>query len=428
MDKTKRKPAIFFASEESHWISCKTITRNLIKAYHLNFGAEGLHHFRMPSKQEEVWKLASEVYEANPDRLIFVDHAPHPAQIIMALAIRYGRRKLPPIYFHVYGDFTLYPRDFLLIEDILKKTSTVFICASDRQVKLVTGFIYKGFEKNFIRKCHFPVDTTFFKSDQSIREDWRERLKLNKKEIAIVYTGRFSLQKNVVRLLREFAVFWKVSPAPVKFFLAGGFDELGAPLMGINFRNGFFYQYWQNQFNQLPKSFRKRVHYLGNLNSSDLLGVSNAADVYASLSLHHDEDYGMSPAETLCCGTPLVLSSWGGYASFNDGSRDCMLVPVKITERGLSMSSRLVQKGLLLQSLADQNPEQRLERAMRASKRLSIEAAAEILLKIHSEKPLPFMGFNNLMIMYAQRFVEGKPYQWDMKPGGLYEKIYSNYI
>ena len=58
--------------------------------------------------------------ESRPDRLIFLDHMPHPGALIKALEGLYGRKPLPPMYVHVYGDFTLYSRAWLEIQELLQ--------------------------------------------------------------------------------------------------------------------------------------------------------------------------------------------------------------------------------------------------------------------------------------------------------------------
>ena len=37
------------------------------------------------------------------------------------------------------------------------------------------------------------------------------------------------------------------------------------------------------------------------------------SNLFISLSLYHDEDFGFSPIESLCVGTKVLLTYWGGY-------------------------------------------------------------------------------------------------------------------
>ena len=55
---------------------------------------------------------------------------------------------------------------------------------------------------------------------------------------------------------------------------------------------------------------------MGHLDPSELAHLYNGADAFASMSVHHDEDFGMSPVEALCCGTRQFLPSGGAMLPF----------------------------------------------------------------------------------------------------------------
>lgn len=65
-------------------------------------------------------------------------------------------------------------------------------------------------------------------------------------------------------------------------------------------------------FQELPTSIQKRIFFKGSVPHKDLNLFYNAADLFVSLSLHHDEDFGMSVAEAMATGLPCVLTDWGG--------------------------------------------------------------------------------------------------------------------
>ncbi|HEX4922773.1 MAG TPA: glycosyltransferase family 4 protein [Bdellovibrionales bacterium] len=419
------RPAIIFASEESSWQSCKSIVRNLLAAYERLPEMAGGRRFQFNDDMGAVRETALRIFEFAPDRLVFVDHWPHPHLLIRALAALYGRRALPPIYFHVYGDFTLYAREWLSIEPILKKTKVRFICASRRQRALVRSFCARSPEAAF-RVCHFPVDRAQFGSKPAARTEWRARHGIRSDETVVSYSGRMSLQKNVWELTQEVYEAWSQGNRNLRLVLAGGFDNLGAPFFGIELSPGAYYHYWRTRLNRLPAEFRSRVHFLGHCSLSELDGVYNATDVFASLSLHHDEDFGMAPAEALASGSVAVLSSWGGYASFKLSPASCQLVPVKIGEGVLVYSSAAFQTGLDRLSRAPQDDLARAARSSRFLDVFSIEAASAILSSVHIEKlGFNFKGFSWIMRKQGRqepiRFSEG------MRKGTFYAEIYKHY-
>src|SRR5690606_38830057 len=104
--------ALLYSFSESNWISCKTITANLIKAYHHNFGEKSLHHFNYGSDNTvfDHLKIAREIIELAPEKIVFLDHRPHVGEVLTLIdkLLKNGNiQKKPQIYFHVYGDFSL---------------------------------------------------------------------------------------------------------------------------------------------------------------------------------------------------------------------------------------------------------------------------------------------------------------------------------
>ncbi len=422
----KGLPAIVVFNKESSWVSCQTITRNLLKAYEKLWGKEGFNLFFMGDTREEHWPLAQKVWNSNPSRVVFLDHYPHPMEFLMALNQKYEGEELPELIFHVYGDFTLYPKEWLSLQSILKNTQVKFVCASNKQVDLVSKFLIRP--KTRVERCHFPSDVTKFHFSRDKRNETRRQLGLRDDEIAIIYSGRISLQKNVEMLMQYVVNLMMRSPFSIRFFVAGPFDDIGAPFFGLHFEKGYAYQRFQSRLKMVPEEFQSRMKYLGNLNTEDLHGLYCAGDVFASLSLYHDEDYGMAPAEALMCGLPVVLSDWGGYASFSGDERDCLLAPVDITGSGLAVSGEEFFKHLFVYSMIDHdNTSLRLARSERAAKRLSVDAASNLLRDMYN-KPIPkFDGFSWRLKRFSDAFNNGMPFPEGPKWGTFYEEIYESY-
>jgi glycosyltransferase involved in cell wall biosynthesis len=431
----KGQPALIVSSAASEWLSCAVITPNLQKAYESAFGTSyNLFEYDTKAKLVNLWQLARRIVEARPDRIVFLDHCQYLHELIEAVFAQYQSRAVPPIYIHVYGDFTLYPRLWLRSESLLKSREVKWICASDRQALLVSRFLVNPCAE--IRVCPFPVDTNLYFFDPKEREEQRDVLGLRKDDIAVFYAGRLSTQKNSIALLNHLEKVQSLTHLSLRLFLAGTFDDLGAPFFGLHLKSGAFYQQWSEALNRLSPAFRKSVRYLGHLSGVDLRKNYAAADFYTSLSMHHDEDFGMGPAEALCSGTPLILSDWGGYSSMNKstGKMDfsCQLVPTQITATGLQISVNRFRNSVLNISneiaQGNENNKVKLERSGRNAERFSIPSVGRLLSSIHQEECESFRGFNDRMRILERFGRDRVLFQSGPCAGTFYEDVYGAYV
>jgi glycosyltransferase involved in cell wall biosynthesis len=171
---------------------------------------------------------------------------------------------------------------------------------------------------------------------------------------------------------------------------------------------------------------RFRTLYLGTKTAEELNRLYNAGDVFLSLSVHHDEDFGMSPAEALLAGSPAILSRWGGYAAFESAA--CRVVPVSL--RG--GQARLDQEGLrkALGSMSDWKSwsfEARSEAARAASRRFSVRAVTGLLDEIVRERPARFAGFLPFFKEAGSRGTRFGAFATLGLADPVYRKLYSSY-
>jgi len=299
------------------------------------------------------------------------------------------KQNLPPIVIHVFGDFTLQGGEWRALERFINDGKIKFVCASDRQVKMISQFIDKP--EQYVDKCPFPTDEKAFTYDPTLRLKGRKLLGV-KDEFTFLYTGRLSTQKNILLMIREFARFAYTSKKKVKLFIAGEFDDIAAPFFNLNAVNGYYQSCFMHELSSLPPNIRSKIVYLGIKEQNELSMYYNACDAFLSLSLHHDEDYGMSVAEALFTGSPCLLTDWAGFNSFKLENMPVELVPTSITKSGLVVKSTDIQKAFhstLLQTAFDRNVVSK-----HYKKYSGIVKCAEIILDIHNKKFAPFTGFN----------------------------------
>ena len=194
---------IVCSTKQSAWVSCRSIVPNLRAAYQQSLGKKARLYDFGPHMVLQISRLALQIFKERPSHLIFIDHQPHPEELLRWLREVYGSEPLPKLLFHIFGDFTYFAPKWMSADPVLRAFDVHFICASQRQARLLSRFL--AGESNLVSICPFPVDTDVFRFDEGLRASWREQHGIKKQEKVICYTGRLSLQKNVTRLIREFA-------------------------------------------------------------------------------------------------------------------------------------------------------------------------------------------------------------------------------
>lgn len=377
---------------------------------------------------DQLWDLSHRIFELRPKRIIFLEHIPHPLSLLELILFKYKNLETPEFWFHIYGDYNLRADLWYKLGHRLGQARVKMICASSRQALMVRKTLNDS--SNRPLKVPFPVNTQTFQFRAADRSQLRDYLKVGADDFVILYTGRISLQKNILASIKSIAQLAHRNPGrKIVFVAAGSFDDLGAPQWGRVGPLGTSYQMWdhcvQSALVQTAKNLR--IEYLGHLSIAALAPWYSAADLFLSLSLHHDEDFGMSAGEAACSGLPAVLTDWGGYSDFAVASDQVQLIPVKLSEAGLNFSKKHLDQALdraLLQKL-DSN--QRLRDGQKCASVFGIEAARE-LLRMELEKETPrFLGFNSQLRLQSQRIQRHIGFE-QPQTGTFYERIYKNYL
>ncbi|MGZ3722421.1 MAG: hypothetical protein ACXVA9_05795, partial [Bdellovibrionales bacterium] len=237
MSSRPQKLGILISSVESPWKSCNSISPNLVQSYTLlerdpAFQVEWLRVCpRSEAKDLRIGtgfylELAGKIYAGGTTDLIFLDHHIDPLPLLLALktlSIRQFRKLRFSI--HIYGDFTLVPERWIEIGKILEGTQTKLICASERQKRMVSFFEPTGPSATSV--CPFPVNTKMFAFSTKFRAQIRKRLGVGDKQTLLLYTGRISLQKCVLRLIEEFHQLCTEGRGDLYLAIAGPIVVLG---------------------------------------------------------------------------------------------------------------------------------------------------------------------------------------------------------
>lgn len=413
-----KKIALVRTKKESSWVSCQSIVNNLEQAYISSSGKDCVTTFYIDHESDnfQIYRLTQVCLKENISEIIFIDHRPHPINILTCFNKLLPDFK-PKFTFHIFGDFVLESTKWNEIDSLLKNYITTFICASQKQKDLLDSFINKSV---VTQVAPFPIQSSTFYFDDAERSKVREKLGLTDDDFLFLYTGRISLQKNVLELAKAMGNCSKICGNALHFYFAGPFDDLGTPYKGQENPPGAYFQRWVKINESLSN---KNINYIHNLDHNELRGIYNAADFFVSLSTHNDEDYGMSPAEALMCGLPVILSDWGGYSSFKRiGKENCHLIPVKHQNKRLLPDLMTVQKIILKNMEAKLSLNERKILAKHSFEHLSIESIAHRLKDI--SVPIEcFPGFNSHFFKLSSIF-QSNPYQPFSGPFGDYSEYF----
>lgn len=393
------KVTLIGSEKSPHWKSCRSIVNNLFEAYSSSLGRsartllfdQGVMQYFDSEREYYTQSFARDILSNSPDRVIFVGDFPLAPLILKELVeVAGGVARLERITFivHVFGDFPLRVGEWHKVEDLLKGLKIRFICASDRQGE----FIGQLLRAPDIEVSPFPIEPKLFYFDPVVRKTIRKKMGLQPKNKLYLYSGRMSILKNIGSLMSLFSELALRDP-DAQFVFAGGFDDLITPVFRSKMPEGQYFQMIQSSWSQLPDNVRERVRFLGDLNIQSLRELLNASDVFVSLSLYHDEDYGMAPGEAICCGLPVVLSDWGGYTSFRRYSKDVHLVAPSLLNEGFFFNHDETLN--LVQRVGVLSDAERVKAGKESLAMLSPVSVGKKLSKImESSKALKFNGMS----------------------------------
>lgn len=341
-----QKICVVYSFKPSAWVSCQKIVANLLKAYEVHRDYELIPvPFADNMDHHEEWASVQIVLKERPTHVIILDHNPHCFHFIEPLVRKLKEINYQPTFiFHLYGDFTLSFTRWKQVEECLTGHQVLWYAASPRQRAMLGEFI--PLEQMEI--CPFPVDHQEFFPDARLRESFRQEKNWPAGETVFLFTGRLSRQKRIHQLIETFARWQVRTSAKARLVLVGDADKHGEPFLLQGEYEGEYFHYLLSVLEAIPASVRPLIEVHGFRPNRELNAYYNGADVFVNISVHNDEDYGMSCAEALAAGMPMILTDWAGLAGFRrPGLEDAIrMVPVKLSLRGKLISTKALYRGL----------------------------------------------------------------------------------
>ncbi len=294
------KNVLIITSQFNEQDSVVTISRNILEIYK--------KILTIKLKTLVIEKLDLNTTDISDfDFIVFI----HPSAIVSAnannLLVAINPQKTS-ILFYLFGDYVRKSYFYLKLNDLLVGKKVHFFVASKSYLKLVQKSLSN---KYACTVCPFPINLKNFKLNSLDRANFRQKHSFVKNDIVLTYTGRLSPQKNVLLLINTFKKVKQFGglDTKLKLLIIGNIDDFEAPTFyETKINPGDYYQLLRAEINLDPS-----IIHLPRLEITELRKAYAATDLFISLSLYHDEDFGYSPLEALCMGTPLLVTNWGGY-------------------------------------------------------------------------------------------------------------------
>lgn len=179
----------------------------------------------------------------------------------------------------------------------------------------------------------FAIDQQIFVPLSSEhRQTFRRRMGWADEDIVIFYAGRIIPEKNVQTMLKvcddimeaypntRLVITGKVTPIPMKGF--------GPPIRGFEWK-------YLHEVTRGPKGHPERFQLLPPKRRSALPEIYGSVDIFVNMTVHHDENFGLSQIEAMACGLPVVGADWGGLKDTIRNGITGFRVPTIVTKGGV---------------------------------------------------------------------------------------------
>jgi glycosyltransferase involved in cell wall biosynthesis len=168
------------------------------------------------------------------------------------------------------------------IDKTILRISNIVLCDGEEQKKFLILNNFKSYIQVVGKGSVCGVDLQVFKPSVVIRKKYRNKLKISKNEIVLIYTGRLCAEKGILNLVNVFNEFKDLR---IKLLIIGK-DEEGIKKKSLKI---------------LRKKIRN-VHFINFTNN--VSSYLNCADIFCMPS--EREGFGVSVAEAMACELPIV--------------------------------------------------------------------------------------------------------------------------
>jgi D-inositol-3-phosphate glycosyltransferase len=204
------------------------------------------------------------------------------------------------------------------MEEIIIKHADMIIAECPQDKEDLMFLYYADEEKIRIVPCGFDPEE-FYPVN---KREAKIKLGLNPDEKVILQLGRMVPRKGVDNVIRGMAYLLTKKNIPLKLVIVGG--ESDQPDAGITPEIGRLQEIAKEE------NVTDRTIFAGRKGRSQLRNYYNAADIFISTPWY--EPFGITPLESMACGTPVIGSNVGGIKFSVCHGKTGFLVPPKDPE------------------------------------------------------------------------------------------------
>lgn len=219
-----------------------------------------------------------------------------------------------------------FPDERFQVEEMVAKEADIVIaeCPQDKEDLMIHYFVEE--EKIRIIPCGFDK-SEFFPMDKL---EARLKLGLSEQEHIVLQLGRMVKRKGVDTVVKALGLLHKKIDQPVRLLIVGGESDDADPLKTPEI--GRLQQIAEEE------NIADKITFAGRRVRKELKYFYNAADVFVTTPWY--EPFGITPLESMACGTPVIGANVGGIKYSVDHCKTGFLVPPKEPE---ILSERLLE-------------------------------------------------------------------------------------
>jgi glycosyltransferase involved in cell wall biosynthesis len=332
------KIALLKTDIPSNWQSVQTIANNIEKTYRALPGAAidviPLSFFNNDLDWEKTFE---NIFSKNYDRVVIDFNHPCPMHVLRRLLLLdENLYQNTEVVLHVFGCIRFWLHEMIPLKELIGRMKIKFVTASAAQARFLKKVLQTS---DGIYECPFSIDVDVFSAPSNplaVRTEFRQKYGIPSDALVFIYTGRAHLQKNFHLMLEELI---QTYGHRMHFIFAGSYDDDQIAALRIGFDQGLSYHLTQNI---LRTHDFKNFIFIHNRPHREVVEALQASDIFCSWSTYNDEDYGYSPLEALSCGTPALITNWGGYNEFT--SEFTRTVPVVLRNDGVFLDTARLQE------------------------------------------------------------------------------------
>lgn len=180
-------------------------------------------------------------------------------------------------------------------------------------------------------------ETFYPLKDRERREKHRETWGLKPDDFVLLYTGRITVEKNLQTTLGVVAELKRLG-YPIKLVVVGRFEDVPFSELCIHTID-------------LEEKMRARIEALEITDDviilewqtrEELNEVFNASDAFINLTLHHDENFGLSQIEAMSAGIPVIGTAWGGLKDTIENLKGGFSIDTWVSDNGIRIDTPAV--------------------------------------------------------------------------------------